>query len=51
MPETIHAPVETDLFTVTMTEVNDTRADIVVADITLTYKQAQVQNYYIMIVF
>ena len=42
MPETTDTPVETDLFTVTMTSVNDLRADIVVSDITLTYKEAQV---------
>ncbi|XP_067938982.1 receptor-type tyrosine-protein phosphatase T-like [Watersipora subatra] len=35
------SPLETELFRVTVTEVNDLRADIVIATVCLTYKQAR----------
>lgn len=44
LPVDTTAPLETDLFTVTMTNINDSRADILLADITLTYKQARVSS-------
>lgn len=49
MPETVNTPVETDLFVISMTEVNDVRADIVVSELTLTYKQAQVSSITLVI--
>lgn len=44
MPSGENGILDTDLFSVTIDKINDPRADIVVSDISITYKQARVSS-------